>query len=77
MLEAGCFHFNHANNPGKSGFDLWEEDLGHPVCYNWVWRFILQETCTCILECVLYSLAREKEGVGSHSAVSHEKIKGK
>lgn len=30
MLEAGCFHFNHANNPGKAGFDLWE-DLGHPL----------------------------------------------
>lgn len=28
MLEAGCFHFDYANNPGKSDFDLWEEDLG-------------------------------------------------
>lgn len=23
------FDFNHANNLGKSDFDLWEEDLGH------------------------------------------------
>lgn len=41
MLEAGCFDFNHANNPGKSDFGIWEEDLGQPVYYNWLWKFIL------------------------------------
>lgn len=75
MLETACFHFNHANNLGKWDFDLWEEDLEHPVYYNWLWRFILQEMCSCVPECILYSLSREREGVGCHSTVSHEDIK--
>lgn len=60
------------------GKKIWDKDLGHhPVCYSWLWRFILQETCDCVPECVLYSLAWEKEGVGSHAAVSYENIKFK
>lgn len=66
MLKACCFHFTHAKNLEKSGFDLWGEDLGHPMCYSQLWGFILQEIGSCVSEPVLYSLSRVRGKVESH-----------